>query len=618
MLRLARAILFVGLICVVLPNTAFAGGPEFPAGGTRSLGRGAAGFARADDPSVMVRNPALLAELWDDQAMLGAHLLIVDACFQPTGYYGWDAMGANRVAFDFGDGPVLLQAPPGATYANGAPVVSISDEPYDEVCYEGPAPFLPQVALSMKLNEDLGVGIGFFPPDGSGLLQWGNRDGTIDTPRGRRPNPLRFNRSHMNVSFFSILGAVGYRLADWISIGAGFQWNLAVFSARTWTTPQASPTPYHNDITTEVFGRDLFIPGVIASVQLHPIEALDIAVGFKWSDRVGSKGKLDITTGAFGTGEVIEIMVPDATGQPQPQRIGSSVPTTSHNRGGVIDSPPIWVPQLSFGLRYADRLKPKPHDLKAAHKAAGRTVEDHMQVERWDLEFDAIYYFNSVYDRAFFTNPSTTDLVIRNLDTSGNVSSVPSSAGQCLERDENNNCVGDRITQVEYAGKDQLSLRLGGDYNVLPGTLALRGGVSYETDGQPIGYLNNLYYMLGRVGLHAGVTVRVAQKTDISFGFAHFIQKKVRLQINPESAVSYREQFKTAQYHFNPGQGIAAAPIELVPPELQPPPADFDGTAMVDVPNGDAVRTEPGPRYVNAGSYFYNLDVVSVTFTQHF
>jgi long-subunit fatty acid transport protein len=611
--RLALALSSIAALSFAWPGLAHAGGPEFPAGGTRSLGRGAAAFVRADDPSVMVRNPALLAELWDDQAIIGAHLAVPDACFQPTGYYAWDALPANRVAYDFGEGPRFLTVPAGATLEDGTPIVPFGDDPFPELCYEGPAPFLPHVGLSMKLNEDLGVGFGFFPPDSANLLQWGNRDGTVDTPNGRLPNPVRFYRSHMNVSFFTLLGAVGYRLADWISIGAGFQWNLAVFSALTWTTPQAMPRPYHNDIRTEVFGRDLFIPGVIASVTLHPIEPLDIAIGFKWSDRITSKGKLDITTGAWGTGEITNIVVNDMT-----MPTGSSIPTTSHNQPGVVDSPPIWAPQLSLGVRFADRLRPKPRDRAAARVAAGRSVEDHMLTERWDIEFNAVYYFNSVFDQTSFTNSSSTRLVLRNIDALGNIGSVPSSVGQCLERDpETMNCIGDRLTQVLFAGKDQLSLRLGGDYNVLPGLLAVRGGVSYETDGQEVEYLNLLFYMLGRTGVHAGFTLRIAEKTDISFGFAHFFQKNVRLQVNTEDAATYRPQYKTARYHFQPGRGVDAAPTEIVPDAVTTP-GDFDGNAMVDVPNGDALRTTPGPHFVNAGSYYFHLDVFSLTFTQHF
>ena len=91
-----------------LPRTAQAGGTEFPADGTRGLGRGGARAARADDPTIMTRNPAGLALLWDDQALLGAHLLLVDACMLPTGAYGVGIKG--NAAFDLGEGPIYLRA----------------------------------------------------------------------------------------------------------------------------------------------------------------------------------------------------------------------------------------------------------------------------------------------------------------------------------------------------------------------------------------------------------------------------------------------------------------------------------------------------------------------------
>ena len=202
-----------------LPRIAQAGGTEFPADGTRGLGRGGARAARADDPTIMTRNPAALALLWDDQATFGAHLLLADACMQPTGAYGWGLQGDS--ALDLGEGPVYCVRRQGRHDLNGKPLVGFTDEPYPRVCFQGAAPFLPTVALSMKLSDDLGVGLGFFPPDAASLNQWGNRDGTVDTPNGMRPNPLRYYRSHQNVSYFSLLAAAGYRLAPWISVGAG-------------------------------------------------------------------------------------------------------------------------------------------------------------------------------------------------------------------------------------------------------------------------------------------------------------------------------------------------------------------------------------------------------------
>jgi long-subunit fatty acid transport protein len=544
--------------------------------------------------------------LWDDQATFGAHVLLADSCMQPTGYYGFGLQGDS--ALDLGQGPVYLHASKGDTYLNGKPLVGFSEEPYDQVCFKGAAPFLPTVALSMKLNDDFGVGLGFFPPDAASLNQWGNRDGTLDTPNGVRPNPLRYYRSHQNVSYFSLLAAAGYRLAPWISVGVGMQWMMVIYEAKTWATPIAALDP-ESDVRGDLFGRDLFVPGLIASVQMQPIDALDIVVGFKWSDRVKSKVKLDLTTGAFGTGEVFRYN--DAsTGQVA--TVGSTIPTTTPNQPGRVDSPPIWAPQLTLALRYADRLTPRPKDLRAAHVAAGGTVEDHMQTERWDVEVDGIYYFTSVYDKQQYITRDAM-LSLRSIDANGIVSEIPASPGDCLKRDPmTNNCVGDRLVRTDLGGKNQFTVRAGGDYNLFPGILALRAGVSYEARGQDPEMLNVLNYMLSRYGVHAGFTVRVAGKTDISFGYAHFIHENVRLQVftgAPESF--YTQPYRTAKYHFRPGEGVADAMGNGAMAK------GFDGTAGVEVPNGQ-LGYDKGPFYINAGEYFYHLDVVSASVTQHF
>ena len=591
---------------MALPRVARAGGPEFPADGVRGLGRGGARAARADDPTIMSRNPAGLALLWDDQVTLGAHLLLTDACMQPTGAYGIGIKG--DAAIDLGDGPVYLLADEGDQYLDGRPLKGFADDPYPQVCYDGAAPFLPTLALSSKLSDDLGVGLGFFPPDSASLFQWGNRDGTIDTPDGKRPNPLRYYRSNQTASYFSVLGAAGYRLAPWISVGAGLQWMLVVYEATTWATPVSALDP-ESDARGDLFGRDLFVPGVIASVHMQPWDFLDVVIGFKWSDRIKSRVKLDITTGALGTGEVFEYR--DAsTGQIA--RVGSSIPTTTPNQPGAVDSPPIWAPQLTLALRYSDLLKPRIHDQRAAHKAAGKTVEDHMETERWDAEIDAVYYFTSVYDRSQYTTRDA-HLSLRTIDANGVVGEIPASPGDCLKRDPaTNNCVGDRVVKTDLGGKDQFTVRFGAEYNPLPGLLAVRTGLSYETPGQEPEMLNVLSYMLSRTGLHAGVTLRVASKTDISIGYAHFIHQNVRLQVNKDfPASSYEPRYRMAKYHFKPGAGVA---------DLDGANANaggFDGNAGVEVPNADT-NYPLGPYFINAGSYYYHLDVLSLGFTQHF
>lgn len=583
-----------GTLVVLLPNVAAAGGNEFPAGGTRALGRGATGFTRADDPTLMLRNPALLADLWDDVALSGAYLLLPSACFRATGGYGWNVAGDD--VSDYGEGARYLQAPKGAVDVDGEPITGFVDEPYPEVCYQGGARVLPSLGVAKKVSPSVGLGLGFFPPDNASLSAFARRDGTVNTKHGRRPSPTRYFNSHVDHSFFSALAAVGYRPWDFLRIGAGLQWNLVVFSATTWTRPTPDLAP-HSDVRTDLFGRDLFVPGVIASVHVVPTDSLDFAVGFKWSDRIETRAKLDLTTGAFGTGMPLEFV--DASGQRQVK--ASSVPTTSHNQTGTVNAPPLWVPQLSLGARYSQRLAPRvaSDHWQAAHLATSE-VQDSMATERWDLEADVIVYFAGANDRSLFSNDAKSAARVELVDAQANgaVVRLPAHVGECTKLDSNGDCVGRWEVPTTIGGKTQLSLRLGGDYNLVPGVFAVRAGASYETDGQDVGYSTPSNYQLGRIGLHAGLTVRIAGKTDVSVGFAHFIQREIRLDMNPRTG------------HFPSKYSLDAATSA----KYNYVPGKHDGAAKLEVPYGD----DYGPNFANFGSFFYDLEVLSVTLAQHF
>jgi long-subunit fatty acid transport protein len=142
-------------------------------------------------------------------------------------------------------------------------------------------------------------------------------------------------------------------------------------------------------------------------------------------------------------------------------------------------------------------------------------------------------------------------------------------------------------------GKTQYSLRLGGEYNILLGILAVRAGVSYESNGQDPTNLNITNYQLGRTGLHVGATWRIAGRTDFSVAYAHFIQARVALTVNSRSALRTSEPGK---YHVVSG--------------------DNDGMARFAI--ADAFDTAEGPLYANAGTFYYHLDVLSVSLAQHF
>lgn len=580
---------------VALPRTAAAGGNEFPAGGTRGLGRGGTEFARGDDATIMNRNPALLADLWGGTAISGAHFLLVDSCFRATGGYGMGGKGNDVI--DAGDGPVYLQAPAGSTDLKGKKLKTFSGEPYPDVCYSGPLPILPSVAFSLKLAPDLGVGLGFFPPDITALNQFGHRDGTVDTDKGSRPSPTRYFRSHLNTSFFTLLAAAGYRFSDMLRVGGGFQWNVVAYESTTW----ARPTPdlsMRNDVKVDTYGRDLFVPGFIASVHVVPHDNLDVALGFKWSDRIKSRAKIDLTTGAFGTGEPFFYL--DQAGNMQ--GVSGAAPHTTHNQKGSVSSPPIWAPQLTLGVRYADRMAPRVTTATwdESHLAAGREVQDSMATERWDVEANAIVYFNSVNDEQVFTTDGgagAAKVTLVEMQPDGSRIPLTANIGTCSKWNAKAvRCDGSWQVPTRWKGKTQLSLRAGGDYNLLPSVLAVRAGVSYETDGADVEYLDITNYMLGRIGLHTGFTLRVAGHTDLSFAFAYFLQPDVRLDPNPHTPLL--PKYQTAEYNYKPGK--------------------HDGVGRLEVPYGERLADPDGPYYANIGSYHFKLSVVSVTLAQHF
>jgi hypothetical protein len=548
----------------------------------------------------------LLADLWQDQALLGAHLALVHSCFRATGAYGWGAAGEDVA--DYGEGPLLLQASEGDTDPDGKPLERYADQAFPRECYDGPAPFLPQVALTAKLNDRLGIGLGFFPPDSARVSQLGRRDGTVDTPQGRRPDPLRYLRSNLSTGFFTLLAAAGYRLGPALRIGVGLRWTLLAFDVTQFSAFGLGVNP-HNDLRIDVFGRDLFVPSANASLQLKPFDALDIALSASWSDRIRSRAKLDVTASAFGTGAAFEYVDADAG----PRSVAGALPTLTPNARLQVDAPPIWMPRLALGVRFADRLKPLSHDPAAAKRAAGKTVEDALEDERWDVEADAVYYLGSNFDSTRATSRDAS-VAARSISTNGTVTESSFYVGTCVDPAPNPAPGTDpcpkhvREVRTEHGGRNQLSLRAGGDYNPLPGLLALRAGVSYETDGQDVELHSPFDYMLSSVGLHAGLTLRLANKTDVSVGYAHFIHRNVRLQVNPGSR--YPRRYKSPEYDFAPGLGEPDIAGEHARER-----GGFDGVARADVPDGDDAR---GPMFVNAGSFTSGLDVLSVSFTQHY
>jgi long-subunit fatty acid transport protein len=164
----------------------------------------------------------------------------------------------------------------------------------------------------------------------------------------------------------------------------------------------------------------------------------------------------------------------------------------------------MWIG--SFGVRYANRISPRPEDPAVVERLSGR-IEDSMSNERWDVEVDVVFEKNSNIDNLEVTIPPGSSFID---GVSGAMTPIPTSV------------------VIPHNWQDQLSVRLGGDYNLIPGMAALRAGVSFETRGVDPTLVNLDFLPAQRFGVHTGLTVRLG-RTDINLAYAHIFQETIEV-----------------------------------------------------------------------------------------
>jgi len=487
-----------------------AGGYEFPGDGARAIGRGGAFAAKADDPMAIVVNPAALASLPGTQLWLTGHFLFAKDCFDRN-VAGRTADGTPTApAWDPGWG-----TNPSSTNPDG----SIN---YTEVCNQKSSRFtpIPALAVTWRISSKVGMGVGMIPPNTERAQRWGDASYTVTTANGSQqeyrgyagappgsvgsnqgsatsglvplnngqdllPASSRFLLVERDVIVAYPTFAVGAKPFRWLQIGAAFGWGIAgVTLINNIKTGETGEAPSILEGQVKLRGRDWFAPRLSASIHFIPHDNVDIVGVFRWDDAVRASGTLSAKVPVFDNSV-------------------SSGLNTLEGRGTLVAPRPWW---LTFGIRYADRISLRPDDPDAPGRVSGK-VEDQMSSERWDLEVDVVYEKSSVVDNL------TVD--IQDL--------APSQTGDPVINTSVN---------IGHHWQDQLSIRVGGDWNVAPGTLALRGGFSYETSGftgiaSKTSKGGTIDFMPGqRFGLHLGGTWRIpgirGQRFELSGAFSYF------------------------------------------------------------------------------------------------
>lgn len=586
-----RALAECGLAVVVvllLATGAHAGGLEYSGAGSLGLARGGAVTARADDPMVLAYNPAGLAELRGSQVYISANLALMNACVDPIGYYGWGVYGGGT--------PVKFTDP-----ATGQPVVLKLGETdqgaegayyrgkFDTVCMDQGITPVPQFGITMRLSEALGVGIGMMFPTVTPQGMWGNEQGVISTPQGPRPAGTRYMMINSGTLGLFPVAGFGLRISKAFRIGGAFEWGIINVDNLSMAGVSAGTNPA-GDILAHVRATDWFVPAFNASVHFVPTDAIDVVAAFRYQADLDAPGTIKLTTGVFSTTQVPH--------------------DTTNTVLGVQQGMP-W--KLRFGVRYADRFAPRPtgtgqNEARGLH---GERIHDPFEDERWDVELDAEYQMN---DR-------NKDQVIQYAP--GQFVEFKSTTGAITKAafpDETR-----PYTAIPKRWQNQISLRAGGTYNILPGLFGISAGAHYETRGVDPGYMQIDYWPVSRIGLHMGVSLRVFRTFDFFASYAHIFQETIVVGAPPHDeaaniAMAYgaADRNSDAIQNIDKRSGVPPSRAEPAPVlEEDPKPANQDAQARVAQNVTKSTSTEP-PYIINSGTYRSGIDVFSVGLNVHF
>jgi long-subunit fatty acid transport protein len=592
MSRAAATRLSFALVLLTLffaPHRVLAGGLEYTAAGSTALGRGGAVAARADDPMVLAYNPAGLVELRGTQLLLNANVALMNACVDPIGYYGWGAYG--------GGGPTRIpDAKSGGEriYNLGVPPTNDQEkkdndsyyfDELDTVCLDQHIVPIPQLIFTSRISEDFGIGGGFVFPSISPTGQWGGEYGVIRGDTGElRPAPTRYMMLNTgNLGVFPNLGAA-YRVTKWLRVGAAFEWGIVWIDTTTMAGVGTGTSP-SNDVIAHIRGRDTFVPAFTGSVHVVPTDNLDFVAAFRYQDSIKAPGTLNLTTGVF-----------DAKATPRSTR---GLKVTSINQ----DMP--W--KLRLGARYSDRLVPRPTGTGGRPEGGlEEVVRDYLQDERWDVEFDVEYQMNSRNQRQQI-NYAPNQLVEFEAAESGTITMAqfPDSTAP--------------NTIIEKHWKDQVSLRAGGSYNLVPGLFGMMAGAHYETRGIDPAYMQIDFWPVSRLGFHGGITFRVSKTTDFVFSYAHIFQETLVVAPPPHldaKTIYANTPFGSTPKNIDRSIGIAGRGT-LPEQQLKNPPKNPDGVASVKQATTKNPSGQP-PWIINSGTYRSDMDVFSVGFIGHY
>jgi hypothetical protein len=279
--------------------------------------------------------------------------------------------------------------------------------------------------------------------------------------------------------------------------------------------------------------------------------------------------------------------------------------------------------KLRAGIRFADRIVPRPKgtgDEKGDEVTKG-IIRDPLNDERWDIELDAEYQYNSRNRYQQIDYPAGEVVWIQGAanKTTGEIPERKATVYPAQMAVDGKTVAVPSIADKRW--KDQLSVRFGGTYNILRGVLGISAGVHWENRGIDPNYMQIDFWPVSRLGLHGGVIIRVFRSVDIAVSYAHIFQEDIVVQ--PPSHLAAGEIFrnmsdpsKANAVNIDKTVGIAESAQGRVVLE-EAPVKNPDGTASLK--QNILVGTSGMPPWIiNSGTYRSNYNVVAAGVNVHF
>ena len=269
--------------------------------------------------------------------------------------------------------------------------------------------------------------------------------------------------------------------------------------------------------------------------------------------------------------------------------------------------------KVRAGVRFADRFVPRPVGTGRgeADPAHPDVVHDPLQDELWDIELDVEYQMNSRNEEQVITYRLNQGIFAQGAN-GGAINSTIYPA------DPN-----DPTTRIEKHWKDQISARLGSSITMLPGVLAVSAGTHLETSGITPEYMQIDFWPVTRVGLHAGVLLRVAKSIDLVFSYAHIFQETIIVAApdhKPREVVDAERYATTGARSRNIDKTVGVLINRDGEGQTvleEPSQGAAHGTARLNQVLSRTAADQP-PWVINAGRYRSNFDVLAVGVNVHF